>query len=126
MVVKIYPGAQVTTIPLSKYCTLFPNKLTKSRFSKPNSLLPTAHTWMSHDVSLKPFLGHFVAEVKHGSEPRLHLTHFCMFECATSSHILLSYATLERLGIIAFNVPNMAATSWVDNITVPSPLPKVP
>ena len=41
-----------------------------------------------------------------------------MFEDATSPHILLSYATSERLGIIAFNIPNMAATSQVDNIAM--------
>ena len=66
-----------------------------------------------------------MAEVMHGSEPRLYLTHFYVFEDATSPCILLSYATSERLGIIAFNVPNVAATSQVDNIAVPTPLPKV-
>ena len=29
MVVKIDPGTQVNTIPLSRYCTLFPNCLNK-------------------------------------------------------------------------------------------------
>ena len=110
--------------PLSKYHTLFPNQSNKSRFPKPNALLQTAHTWISHDSSPKPFLGHFVAEVMHASEPRLYLTHFCMFEDVTSPHIILFYATSERLGIITFNVPNLAATSWVGNIAVPTPLPK--
>ena len=121
MTIMIDPGAQVNTIPLSKYHTLFPNKLTKSGFPKPNALLPTAHTLMSHNGSPKPYLGHFVAEVMHASEPRSYLTCFCMFEDATSPHILLSYATSERLGIVTFNVPNLAATSWVDSVPVSIP-----
>ena len=124
MTKKIDPGAQVNTTPMSKYHALFPNKLNKSRFPKPNALLPIAHTWMSHDGLPKPFLGHFVAEVMHASEPRSYLTHFYMFKDATSPHILLSYATWERLGIITFNVPNLAVTSWVDNVAVSTPLPR--
>ena len=123
MTIKIDPGAQVNTIPLSKYCTLFPNKLNKSRFPKPDALLPTAHTWMSHDGLPKPFLGHFVAEVMYANEPRSYPTHFYMFKDATSPHILLSYATSERLVIITFNVPNLAATSQIDNVAVSTPLP---
>ena len=61
MMVKTDPGSQVNTIPISRNCTLFPNKLNKSRFPKANVLLPTAHTWMSHDGSPKPFLHQFVA-----------------------------------------------------------------
>ena len=125
MTVKIDSGAQVNTIPLSKYHTLFPPKLKKSRFPKAKALLPTAHTWISQDGSPKPFLGHFVTDVRQASEPRPYPTWFYMFEDATSPHILFSYATLERLGIIAFNVPNLAATSWVDNIAVSTSPPKV-
>ena len=61
----------------------------------------------------------------HASEPRSCPTQFYVFEDTTSPHILLSYATSERQGIITFNVPNLAATSWVDNIDVPTPYPKV-
>ena len=93
MTVKIDPGAQVNTIPLSKYCKLFPKKLTKSKYPKDKTLLPTKHTWISHDGSPKPFLGHFVAEVMHAKEPRLYPTHFHVYEDATFPHILLSYAT---------------------------------
>ena len=46
MVVKIDPGAQVSTIPLSRYCTLFPNCLNKSRYPKAKALMPTGHTWI--------------------------------------------------------------------------------
>ena len=60
MTVKIDPGAQVNTIPLSRYLILYPNKLTKSRFPKTKTLMPTHHTWISHDGLPKPFLGHFI------------------------------------------------------------------
>ena len=120
----IDPGAQVNTIPLSRYCTLFPNKLNKSRYPKANILLPTAHTWMSHDGLPKPFLGHFMADIQHASEPRMYPTCFYVYEDATSPQILLSYTTWERLGIVAFEVPNLAATSQVDYLDVPtSPSP---
>ena len=79
---------------------------------------------MSHDGLPKPFLGHFVAYVKHASEPRMYPTHFYVFEEATSPQVLLSYVTSERLGIVAFKVSNLAATSQVDNLNVPtSPRP---
>ena len=47
---------------LSKYHALYPNKLTKSRYPKAKSLMPTHHTWISHDGLPKPFLGHFIVE----------------------------------------------------------------
>ena len=49
MVIKIDPGTQVNTIPLSRYCTVYPNHLNKSRYPKAKSIQPTNHTWMSHD-----------------------------------------------------------------------------
>ena len=123
MTVKIDPGAQVNTIPLSKYCLLFPKKLTKSKFLKAKAILPTYHTWISHDGSPKPFLGHFTTEVMHASEPRLYPTHLYVFEDTTSPHIVLSYTTLERLDIVAFKVPNLAATSKVDHVVLAPPSP---
>ena len=45
---------------------------------------------------------------------------FYIFEDATSPQIPLSYMTLERLGILQFKVPNLAATSQIDNLSVPS------
>ena len=106
--------------PLSRYCTLFPTKLNKSSYPKANALLPTAYTWMSHDGSPKPFLGHFVADIQHASEPRMYPIYFYVFEDATSLQILLSYVTLEKLGIVIFKVPNLAATSQVDNLNIPT------
>ena len=34
--------------------------------------------------------------------------------------ILFSYMTLERLGIIAFKAPNLAATTQIDNLNIPT------
>ena len=90
MTVKIGPGAEVNTIPLSRYHVLFPKKLTKSRFPKAKALLPTHHTWISHDGLPKPFLGHFVVQVLHATVPKTYPVCFYVFEDATSLHILLS------------------------------------
>ena len=76
----------------------------------------------SHDGKPKPFLGHFIAEVQHTTLPRSYPVWFYVFENATSPHILLFYTTLERLGILEFKVPNLAAQSQlqIDNLSVPS------
>ena len=121
MVVKIDPGTQVNTIPLSRYHTLFPNHLTKSRYTKAKSLMPTHHTCISHDGLTKPFLGHFIIEVAHAKEPRMYLIRFYVFEDVTNPQNLLSYATSERLGIIQFQVPNLAATHSLDQVAVQTP-----
>ena len=118
MVVKIDPGTQVNTIPLSRYFTLYPHKLTKSRFPKTKSLMPTHHTWISHDGSPKPFLGHFIVEDAHAKESSIYPIRFYVFEDATNPHILLSYATLERLGIVSFQVPNLVTTHSLDQVTI--------
>ena len=117
---KIDPGAQVNTIPLSHYQKLFPHKVDDSRYPKPGSLCPTSHTWMLHDGSPKPFLSHFIAKVQHATKPRLYPTCFLYLRMQTSPQILLSYVTLERLGILDFKVPNLAATSHIDYLNVPS------
>ena len=122
MIVKIDPGTQVNRIPLSKYCTLYPNKLTKSRYPKTKTLMPTHNTWISHNGLPKPFLGHFIVEVAHAKEPRMYPVRFYVFEDATSPHILLSYATSERLGIVSFQVLNLAATHKIDHVALPTPL----
>ena len=121
MVVKIDPGTQVNTIPLSRYHILFPNCLNKSRYPKAKTLMPTNHTWMSHDGLPKPFLGHFITEVSHTKEPRMYPVRFYVFEDATNPPNLLSYATLERLGIVQFQVPNLAATHSLDQVAVQIP-----
>ena len=121
MVVKIDPGTQVNTIPLSRYCTLYPNCLNKSRYPKAKSLEPTNHTWMSHDGLPKLFLGHLITEVSHAKETRMYPVRFYVFEDATNPPNLLSYATSERLGIVQFQVPNLAATHHLDQVAVQTP-----
>ena len=80
--------------------------------------MPTHHTWISHDGSPKPFLGHFIVEVAHAKESRIYPIRFYVFEDATNPHIILSYATLERLGIVLFEVPNLAPTHSLDQVAL--------
>ena len=105
---------------MNQYQNLFPHKITKFKYPKPSTLIPTAHTWISHDGTSKPFLGHFVAEVNPTALHRLYPTHFYIFEDANSPLILLSYAASERLGILEFRVPSLVAHSYIDSLTVPT------
>ena len=120
-IVKIDPGTQVNTIPLSRYHALYPNKLTKSRYPKAKTLMPSHHTWISHDGLPKPFLGHFISEVAHAKEPRMYRVRFYIFEDGINCQILLSYTTLERLGIVSFQVLNLAATHKIDEVAIQNP-----
>ena len=99
---------------------VFPKKVNETRYPKLNSLSPTAHTWISHDGKPKPFLGHFIAKVQYATLPRSYPVCFYVFQDATSPQILLSYATLERLGILEFKVPNLVAQSQIDTLSIPS------
>ena len=76
---------------------------------------------MWHNGLPKPFLGHFITEVSHAKEPRMYPVRFYVFEDATNPPNLLSYATSERLGIVQFQVPNLAATHPLDQVAVPNP-----
>ena len=83
--------------------------------------MPTHHNWISQDGLPKPFVGHFIIEVAHAQEPRMYPIKFYVFEDAINPQNLLSYATLERLGIIQFQVINLAATHSLDHVAVQSP-----
>ena len=83
--------------------------------------MPTHHTWISHNGSPKPFLGHFIVELMHAEEPRMYPIQCYDCEDATNPHILLSYTTSERLGIVSFQVPNLAATHSIDQVVLPDP-----
>ena len=120
MTVKIDPGTQVNTIPLSRYQKLYLTKFDETRLPISSTLSPTFHTWISHDGLPKPFLGYFITEVLHATLPKSYPTCCYVFKDATSPQILLSYATLERLGILEFKVPNLAAHSQVDYLNVPT------
>ena len=100
-----------------------PHKLTETRYTrypKPGTFIPTAHTWISHGGSPKPFVGHFITDVNYTMLPRSYLTHFYVFEDATTPQILLSYAASEGLGILEFKVPNLVAYSHIDALTIPT------
>ena len=124
MVVKMDPGAQVNTIPLNRYCTLYPNKLNKSRYPKAKSPMPTHHTWISHNGLPKPFLGHFIVEVVHAKEPRTYPVRFYVFEDATNPHILLSFIIRlhYRGGYSFFSGPQFGSHT----LTWPSSNPQPP
>ena len=90
-----------------------PEAIPPTKSVSSGSLSPTSHTLILHDGSPKPYLGHFITEVQCATPPRSYPTHFYVFEDTTSPQILLSYATLERLGILEFKVPNLAAHSTI-------------
>ena len=124
MMFKIDPGAQVYTIPPAGTANSSPIKQMIPGSPNPIPCPPQPLPGYHMMVSLSPFLGHSVTEVKHASEPRSYLTCFYVFKDATSPQILLSYATSERLGFITFKVPNLTATSQVDDLSNPtSPTP---
>ena len=117
---KIDPGAEVNTIPLSRYQKLFPHKITKSRYPNPGTLIPTSNSWISHDGKAQPFLGHIIANGNHAILPVIPLCHFYVFEDATSPKILLSFMISEWLGNLEFKVPNLVAQLHIDTLTVPT------
>ena len=124
MMMKTDPGAQVNTIHLSRYQRLFPHEISKPSYPKPGTLIPTSHSWISHDSKPQSFLGHFITKVNHATLPRSYPTHFYVFEDAPSPQTQLSYTTSEFLGILEFKVPSVTAQLYIDALTVPmSPNP---
>ena len=98
--VKVDPGADVNTIPLTKYRKLFPAHFTKAGNLKQKALHPTRHTWRVHDETPQQFLGYFIADIHHKTIPEVLPIRFYVFKDTTSPKILLSYAASERLGIV--------------------------
>ena len=123
IMVKIDPGVQVNTITLSRYHKLFPHKVTQASTSKQQAIHRTSQIRISHNDKLHTFLGQFVADDQHKSQPRSYHTNLYVFEYVMNPQILLSYATSEPLGILEFKVPNEAAESHIDAVTLPSPKP---
>ena len=115
--VKVDPGAEANTIPLSCYRKLFKKNFTKAGNIKRNVLCPTSHLWSSHDSTPQKFLGYFIINIHHKTISKTLPVRFYVFQ-DTSPPILLSYSASERLGIIKFKVPNEApSTIAVDTIT---------
>ena len=58
--VKVNPGTDVNTIPLSHYKKLFRKNFTKVGHLKHNVLHPTNHLWSLHDSKPQQFIGYFI------------------------------------------------------------------
>ena len=67
--VKVDPGADVNTIPLTKYRKLFPAQFTKAGNLKQKALQPTRHTWTAHNETPQKFLGYFIHDIHHRTIP---------------------------------------------------------
>ena len=74
--VKVNPGMDVNTIPLSKYRKLFPAHLTKAGNLKQKSLHPTRHMWRVHDEKPQQFLGFFITDIHHKTQPEVLIIRF--------------------------------------------------
>ena len=116
--VKVDPGADVNTIPLTKYRKLFPAHFTKAGNLKQKALPPTRHTWTAHDETPQQFLGYFIVDIHHKTKPEVLPIRFYVFNDTTSPKILLSYTASERLGIVKFQIPNEAPSIALDTISM--------
>ena len=88
--VKVNPGADVNTIPLSKYRKPFPAHFTKAVNLNQKSLHATRHTWTVHDETPEQFLVFFIADIHHKTQPEVLPIRFYVFKDTTSPKILLS------------------------------------
>ena len=113
---KVDPGDDVNTVPLSKYKKLFPTHFTKADNLKQMILHPTTHTWRAHNETPQQFLGFFIADIHHRTTADVLPVRFYVFKDTTSPKTLLSYAASEKLGIVKFQIPNKTPTA-VDAIT---------
>ena len=116
LLVKVDPGADVNTVPLSKYKKLFPTHFTKAGNLKQKILHPSTHTWRAHNETPQQFLGYFIADIHHKTTADVLPVRFYVFKDTTSPKILLSYAASEKLGIVKFQIPNETPTA-ADAIT---------
>ena len=112
ILVKVDPGADVNTVPLSKYRKLFPTHFMKAGNLKQKILHPTRHTWRAHiHETPQQFLGFFIADIHHKTTADVLPVRFYVFKDITSPKILLSYAASEKLGIVKFQIPNETPTA---------------
>ena len=116
LLVKVDQGADVNTVPLSKYKKLFPTHFTKAGNLKQKILHPTKHTWRAHNETPQQFLGFFITDIHHKTTADVLPVRFYVFKDTTSPKILLSYAASEKLGIVKFQILNKTPTA-VDAIT---------
>ena len=116
--VKVDPGTDINTIPLSCYKTLFPKYFTKDGHLKQNALRSTASTWTPHVGCTKQFLGYFMIDTQHKTSPHIKPLSSYIFKDTPRPFTLLSYPTLIHLGIVEFKAPNEASKhAMVNSIT---------
>ena len=115
--VKVNPSVDVNTIPLTKYRKLFPAHFTKAGNLKQKALHPTRYTWTAHDETPQQFLGFFIADIHHKTQPEVLPIRFYVFKDTTSPKILLSYTTSERIGIVKFQILNEAPSIALNTIS---------
>ena len=92
---KVDPGADVSTIPLTKYRKLFQAHFTEDITLKQKALHPARHTWTAHDETPQQFLGYFFADIHHRTIPEVLPIRFYVFKDTTSPTILLSCSIRE-------------------------------
>ena len=69
--VKVDPGADINTIPLSHSKTIFLQHFTKDGHLKKNVLRSTTSTWSPHNSRKKQFMGFFTIDIQHNTSPKL-------------------------------------------------------
>ena len=73
--------------------------------------------WTVHAETPQQFLGFFIADIHHKTQPEVLPIRFYVFKDTTCPKILLSYVASERLGIVKFQIPNEAPSSALDTIS---------
>ena len=106
LLVKVDPGTDINTIPLSQYKTLSPNHFTRDGQLKKNVLRNTASTWSLHNGTTKQFLGYFTIDAQHKTYPQILPLTFYVFEDISRPFTLTSYPASIHLSIMEFKVPN--------------------
>ena len=121
--VKVDPGADINTIPLTCYKTIFPQHFTKDGHLKKNVLRSTASPWSLHDGQKKHFLGFFTIDIQHKTLPKLTPLSFYIFQdtknptAATMYHCyMFSLLSVFMLYLYLYLfVPSMSVVLFISN-----------
>ena len=88
LLVQVDPGAEVNTMPLSKYKKLFPGHFTKPGNLRKKALQPIKHMWTAHNMGPQKFLGYFMMDIQHKTLPDILQFRFFVFNKSTLTKIL--------------------------------------
>ena len=116
--IKVDPGADVNTIPLRQYRSLFPKHFTPYGPLKPHTLRSTQCTCSPHDDETQSFLGFFTTQFQHRTTPDIIPITFYIFEDSTRPYTLLSYPASVHLSTVEFKIPNEASSHAVIDVTI--------